>query len=151
MTNDDALFRRLTALDEWYLGALPDSAQNLLGRSLLAADSARGAARYRFLLPEKCRNSTGAAHGGAVSTVFDNALSLLAAGIAGETARMLPTVSLGVSFFQPVPVGRPLLVAAETLHRGTALLSLRAELFAGDGADAPLAAAEATFFNRRNH
>ncbi len=150
MTNDDALYRRLTALDAWYRGVLPGCVQNLLGRSLLSADSARGAAQYAFSLPTLCRNSTGAAHGGAVSTVFDNALSLLASGVAGETERLLPTVSLQVSFFLPVPIGQSLFLTAETLHRGKTLLSLRAELHQKNGKNTPLSVAEATFYQRRN-
>lgn len=79
-----------------------------------------------------------AQHGGPPAALLARAMEQL---VAAETGEWM-TTRYTIDFLRPIPVGEPLLVAAEVTRRGAKILNLAATLLSGDR---PLARASALF------
>ncbi|HTD38503.1 MAG TPA: PaaI family thioesterase [Candidatus Limnocylindrales bacterium] len=101
-----------------------------------------GEVRAQITLPPRFQGWRGAAHGGVVATLLDEAMAY-ACGAAGERGM---TAAIQMRFRAPVPLGEPLTVTGKVKWRRRNVLALEAAVC--DARGAVLAGAEGSFVSK---
>ncbi|HEX3465301.1 MAG TPA: PaaI family thioesterase [Candidatus Elarobacter sp.] len=115
---------------------------NADGLHLHFEPTGEGAVQARITLPPRFQGWRGAAHGGVVAMLLDEAMAY-ACGAAGERGM---TASMQLRFRAAVPLGEPLTITGEVKWRRRNVLALEAAV--RDAHGALLASAEGSFVSK---
>jgi uncharacterized protein (TIGR00369 family) len=115
---------------------------NADGLHLRFEPASEGAVRAEITLPPRFQGWRGAAHGGVVAMLLDEAMAY-ACGAAGQRGM---TASMQMRFRAPVPLGEPLVVTGEVKWQRRNVLALEAAV--RDARGALLASAEGSFVSK---
>lgn len=95
-----------------------------------------------FCATKQLANPTGIIHGGAISTMFDNACGFLVTAM--EQSMMITTTELYVSFVKAVQIGSSIRIKTKLISSGHTLYRIYGELYTDDS-EAIYATAQATY------
>lgn len=115
---------------------------NADGLHLRFEPEGESAVRAQITLPPRFQGWRGAAHGGVVAMLLDEAMAY-ACGAAGERAM---TASMQMRFRAPVPLGEPLTITGAVKWKRRNVLALEAAV--RDARGAVLASAEGSFVSK---
>jgi uncharacterized protein (TIGR00369 family) len=115
---------------------------NADGLHLRFEPTSAGAVRAEIVLPPRFQGWRGAAHGGVVAMLLDEAMAY-ACGAAGQRGM---TASMQMRFRAPVPLGVPLVITGEVRWQRRNVLALEAAV--RDAGGALLASAEGSFVSK---
>ena len=134
LTNEQfkACIEAMTSADHW--GNIPRVCAALAAQ-LISSNAARSEAFFKVETAEWMGNPVHGLHGGAITTIFDNAMGSLLFSV--SDGNFSPTASISVDFLRPLKAGDTVYVKVRITKLGRSIAYLTGELFKDPDGDKP--------------